>query len=126
MKLEDGLAAVEQMLDRGCLSKIEELVFRYCWEGRSYLEIAQICGYDAGYIKDTGYRLWQKLSQALGEKVTKQNFKGILRRVTVDRPLTTLTPALFPPNPHQDWGEAIDVSIFYLVEVESLRLSSGG
>ena len=111
MQIEEALAAVEQVLDRGCLSKIEAIVFRQCWEGRSYLEIAQISGYDPGYIKDTGYRLWQQLSAAYGEKVTKQNFKGVLRRAS-DRPAATVSTQ-WHPKPQLDWGEAIDVSIFY-------------
>ena len=115
MQLEEGLTAVEQKLDRGCLSKTEEIVFRQCWEGRSYLEIAQISGYDPGYIKDTGYRLWQLLSEAYGEKITKQNFKGVLRRaVESNRPASTVNTQAQPtPTLRQDWGDAIDVSIFY-------------
>ena len=35
MQVEEALATVEQMSDRGCLSKTEEMVFRQCWEGRS-------------------------------------------------------------------------------------------
>ena len=115
MQLEEVLAAVEQRLDRGCLSKTEAMVFRQCWEGRSYLEIAQSSGYDAGYIKDTGYRLWQCLSEAYGEKVTKQNFKGVLRRVVErDRSASTVSAQAFLTSTlRQDWGDAIDVSIFY-------------
>ncbi len=115
MQIEEGLAAVEQRLDRGCLSKTEAMVFRQCWEGRSYVEIAQVSGYDPGYIKDTGYRLWQRLSEAYGEKVTKQNFKGVLRRVTArDRSASTVSTRTNPTSTlRQDWGDAIDVSIFY-------------
>ena len=35
MQVEEALAAVEQMSDRGCLSKTEAIVFRHCWAGRS-------------------------------------------------------------------------------------------
>ena len=115
MQLEETLAAVEQKLDRGCLSKTEAMVFRQCWEGQSYLEIAQASGYDAGHIKDTGYRLWQRLSDAYGEKVTKQNFKGVLRRV-MERDHSASTVSTQPKATRtlrQDWGDAIDVSIFY-------------
>lgn len=114
MSLEEALVAVEQALDRGCLSKTEEMVFRQCWDGRSYMKIAQTSGYDSGYIKDTGYRLWQRLSEACGEKVTKQNFKGVLRRVMAsDRPALTVTQPQASLPLRQDWGEAIDVSRFY-------------
>lgn len=114
MQVEEALATFEQISDRGCLSKTEAMVFRQCWAGLSYLEIAQTSGYDPGYIKDTGYRLWQRLSEACGEKVTKQNFKGVLRRVaTRDRSAATIsTQSQLCPTPRQDWGDAIDVSIF--------------
>jgi hypothetical protein len=36
MQIEEVLAAIEQRLDRGYLSKTETIVFRQCWEGRSY------------------------------------------------------------------------------------------
>jgi WD40 repeat protein len=125
MQLEQALEAIEQVLNRGCLSKTEEIVFRQCWEGRSYLEIAQSSGYDPGYIKDTGYRLWQNLSEACGEKVTKQNFKGVLRRVvTSDRPIASASLQPQPSTtPRHDWGEAIDVSIFYgrIQEITTLQ-----
>ncbi len=119
MQVEEALATVERMSDRGCLSKTEQIVFRQCWEGLSYLEIAQISGYDPGYIKDTGYRLWHRLSEACGEKVTKQNFKGVLQRATQlgaraqgaeDRNESQILTSTFS---RQDWGDAIDVSIFY-------------
>jgi len=115
MQLEETLTVVEQRLDRGCLSKIEAMVFRQCWEARSYSEIAQASGYDPGYIKDTGYRLWQRLSEAYGEKVTKQNFKGVVRRVMErDRSASTVSTQALPISTlRQDWGDAIDVSIFY-------------
>jgi len=116
MHLEAVLAEVEQLLNSKYLSKTEELVFRQCWEGCSYLEIARSYGYHPGYIKDTGYRLWLRLSIASGEKVTKQNFKSVLKRRVLARNASELMEAL--PNPkfsisRQDWGEAIDVSVFY-------------
>lgn len=115
MQIEEALAAIERRLDRGYLSKTEAMVFWQCWEGRSYSEIAQTSAYDRDYIKDTGYRLWQRLSEAYGEKVTKQNFKGVLRRVMErDRSASTVSTQAPPTSPlRQDWGDAIDVSIFY-------------
>jgi hypothetical protein len=80
MTVEEALLAVERVLDRGYLNTIEEIVFRQVWEGRSYLQISQSSGYDYGYIKDTGYRLWRLLSAAYGEKVTKHNMKSIVQR----------------------------------------------
>jgi len=63
------------------LSDIEMKVVQGSWEGKSYEEIAQTYGYSAEYLnKDVGNKLWHKLSEALGEKITKKNFKEALRR----------------------------------------------
>ena len=118
MGVDEAIAITEQVVEQGQLNKVQELVLRQAWAGRSYLEIAKDSGYDPGYIKDTGYRLWQRLSDAYGEKVTKQNFKGVLRRValgngeqgTGDRKESQILTSTVP---RQDWGDAIDVSIFY-------------
>ncbi len=80
MTVEEALAVVERILPQGRLSKIQSEIFRQSWEGQSYTDIARTSGYDAGYIKDTGSNLWQLLSKALGEKVTKHNFRGVLGR----------------------------------------------
>ncbi|MBD0311185.1 MAG: AAA-like domain-containing protein, partial [Microcoleus sp. T1-bin1] len=63
------------------LSDIEMKVLQGSWEGKSYEEIAKTYGYSAEYLnKDVGNKLWHKLSEALGEKITKKNFKEALRR----------------------------------------------
>ncbi|NJR18468.1 MAG: hypothetical protein HC785_23980 [Calothrix sp. CSU_2_0] len=80
LTLEEGLAIVEQILPQGCLNKAQKIIFRSSWGGQSYHEIARAFDYDYGYIKDTGSKLWQLLTEILGEKVTKLNFKGVLQR----------------------------------------------
>lgn len=117
MTVDEAIAIVEQVIQHGQLSKVQELVFRQAWEGKPYSAMARASGYDEGYIKDTGSKLWQTLSEIYGVKVTKLNLKGTLQRVvrhtleeqnSASSQLPTLT------NPiRTDWGEAIDVSIFY-------------
>lgn len=63
------------------LSDIEIEVLRGAWEGKSYEEIAEQLFRSVSYInKDVGYRLWKKLSDALGEEVTKKSFRQALKR----------------------------------------------
>jgi WD40 repeat protein len=109
MSVEEALAIAAQLLPQQRLSKIEELVFRQTWDGQSYQEIAKVSGYGVGYIKDTGSKLWRSLSDALGVKVTKFNFRVVLQQQQA------ITPV---PLPTADWGEAIDVSRFYDRSVE--------
>ena len=68
------------MLDPDRLNTVEELVLRECWVGKTYQEIAADSGYDSDYIRVVGSRLWQNLSHAFAEKVTKNNFKSVLRQ----------------------------------------------
>jgi hypothetical protein len=70
------------------LKDIEITVLQASWEGFTYLEMADRYGYSAEYLnKDIGYKLWQKLTEALGtgEKLSKQNFKEALKRVWKER-----------------------------------------
>ncbi|MGB3200303.1 MAG: hypothetical protein WBA99_05345 [Nodosilinea sp.] len=112
MTVEDAIALVEQVIAQGQLTKIQALVFRQAWEGRSYTEIARASGYDPGYIKDTGAKLWQTLSEVYGVKVTKLNLQGMLKRAVREAQRSNLLTSTAPPR-RVDWGDAIDVSIFY-------------
>lgn len=79
------------------LSDIEMKVLQGSWEGKSYDEIAKTYGYSAEYLnKDVGNKLWHKLSEALGERITKKNFKEALRRAYEAEPSQSLqtTPPL--------------------------------
>ncbi|MEG4804798.1 AAA-like domain-containing protein [Microcoleus sp. ARI1-B5] len=77
------------------LSDIEMKVLQGSWEGKSYDEIAKTYGYSAEYLnKDVGNKLWHKLSEALGERITKKNFKEALRRSYEAKPNQSL-----PANP---------------------------
>ncbi|MFM7426736.1 MAG: NACHT domain-containing protein [Elainella sp.] len=120
MTAEEAVAIVDQVLQQGRLSDVQEIVFRQCWDGQTYAEIAEQAGYDTGYIKDVGAKLWQMLSTSLGEKVTKSNVQSVLRRQQTKLPFPT-SPSPHPPtpspphpptHPHCHWGDAIDVSNF--------------
>ena len=80
MNVEEALIIVDTVLAPQRLSKVQELVFRQCFLGRTYHEIAESLGYDYDYIRVTGYRLWQTISESLGERVTKYNFQSVLRQ----------------------------------------------
>ncbi|MEZ2232874.1 NB-ARC domain-containing protein [Microcoleus sp.] len=137
MTIDEALLFLDSVLKQQHLNDIQILVLRQTWEGHSYPEIAKSAGYDAEYIKFVGFQLWKVLSRVCGEKVTKSNFQSVLRRqaqqaqvnvrlpnsqishkideqvdrsgAIADRATTDLTKL----NKSINWGEAIDVSIFY-------------
>lgn len=80
MNSEEALAIVEFALRDNRLNKLQRTVFCQAWEEQSYLEIARRYGYELGYVKQTGSQLWQLLSDAFQEKVTKHNLQVVLRR----------------------------------------------
>jgi WD40 repeat protein len=106
MTVEDAIAFIEQVVQPKQLNKMQRLVLASCWQGHSYQEMAKSSGYDCGYVKDTGYKLWLQLSDSLGEKVNKQNCQVVLKRFAQQNINKAAVLS-------QDWGEAIDVSLFY-------------
>lgn len=80
MNVEEALFVLDTVLQQKFLNNVQELVFRQAWIGKTYPEIAESSSYNAHYIKDVGYKLWKLLSKALEEKVTKSNFRSVLRR----------------------------------------------
>lgn len=127
MNLEEALEIVQTVVEQGSLSKVQEIVFRQCWERQSYMEIAVKNGYEVGYIRDVGCKLWQTLSRAFGKKVTKNNFQGVLRHQYLAIRAAEQSNKQSPPavgdctlntqvntnKQYQDWGDAVDVSVFY-------------
>jgi hypothetical protein len=79
LEINQALRIIAQILEPEKLNGVQELVLRESWRGRTYQEIADVSGYDSDYIRVVGSRLWQNLTQALSAKVSKNNFKSILR-----------------------------------------------
>ena len=94
----------------------EKEMIRRCWEGQTYDKM-KIGKHKPDYIKKgLAPKLWQLLSEVMGEKVSKANIKGVLLQAIEKRSPHSTTPpqpsSLFN-NSYKDWGEAPDVSIFY-------------
>jgi WD40 repeat protein len=156
---EEPLVILDTILSTVCLTDVQEQVFLQSWQGKTYQEMAESTGYDAAYIRDVGYKLWQLISKAVGTRVTKSNFKSVFRKTSqksnnYTQPLQTgvmadvkaglrnnidnqqerqykffkeeaeaLSYANIDTSTRCDWGEAVDVSIFYgrTEELKTLR-----
>lgn len=63
------------------LTDLEITIFRGAWQNQTYEEMAVNTDYTASYLhRIVGQKLWERLSAALGEKVSKKNFKTALER----------------------------------------------
>ena len=85
MQVDEALALLDELLPNHPLSNLQETVFSQVWEGKTYAEIAEACSYEHNYIRDVGFRMWQTLSEALGQKISKSNIKAVLGRYARNR-----------------------------------------
>lgn len=70
------------------LNDLERQVFLGSWEGKTYEEIYP---FKPDYIeKSVGYKLWQKISDALGEKIAKKRLKGSIERAISQKKQVTI------------------------------------
>lgn len=143
MKLEQALEvanrAVFARIGRH-LTDVETAILKGAWKSQTYQQIAKSSGYSVSYLtRDVGPKFWKLLGRALGETVSKTNFQAALERhwqeSSLPQPGGTFSRAASEsadaevaarklpsiPSPssepcrqqRQDWGEAVDVSLFY-------------
>lgn len=87
MTVEKPLAFVDAILFSATgkhLTDLQTRVVQLVLEGKRYVDIADIYGCTEGHAKDVGAQLWQSLSLALGERVTKGNLRTVLNRRLAD------------------------------------------
>lgn len=146
MDVEKGLEVANTVVlakTRRRLSPVETAILSGSWQGQTYEEIASSTNYAASYLKRyAGPKLWQLLSDVLGEEVSKTNFRASLeyhyqqeseevqaevrelknkasgKRNSEHRSEHRADNA----SPYIDWGEAMDISIFYGRQPELERL----
>jgi hypothetical protein len=94
--VDEALAVIETFLKPKYLGAVQELVFRQCWLGMSYETIAEKSGYDADYLRGVGARLWQFLSDVVGDRITKNNLRSVLRQHMAVEAQTPETCPLLP------------------------------
>jgi hypothetical protein len=95
------------------LSDIEMKVLQASWEEKTYDDMAKSYGYSSEYLnKDVGNKLWRKLSKAIGERVTKKNFKEALRRCRNGRFQSSKVPAIASDLPFPEGALALDSPLY--------------
>ncbi|MGK7945351.1 MAG: NB-ARC domain-containing protein [Microcystaceae cyanobacterium] len=119
IEFPDILTLLEQQLELHSLTTIQVSVLRATWEGKGYPQIAEQLDYDPDYIKGVGANLWQILTNKLKKRVNKRNVRYLLESYYQDFINKQKTLSLTK----QDWGNAIDVSIFYNREEELKQLT---
>ncbi|WP_026735233.1 pentapeptide repeat-containing protein [Fischerella sp. PCC 9605] len=84
MNFQDVLEIVESAVYKAKgrrLTDPELTVLRGSWEGLTYEKMAKGSPYKPNYLKgDVSHKFWKLLSEALGEEVSKRNFRAALQR----------------------------------------------
>ncbi|MCC5606507.1 hypothetical protein LC612_06820 [Nostoc sp. CHAB 5834] len=100
------------------LNNVQMAVLQGAWENWTYEDIAANYHCTPEYLKqDVGPKLWKILSEGLGQKVNKKNFRTTLELEALQRDVSMLQRRAEHQakiaNKHQDWGDAPDVSVFF-------------
>ncbi|MEG4342352.1 NB-ARC domain-containing protein [Microcoleus sp. A003_D6] len=99
------------------LDNLQEAILRGTMQGEKYTKIAEEIHCNESYVRDVGSKLWQILSEELGEDINKKNFHSAIKRFQVSNSsnfaqgdvvtigsFNTCGEARHPPNipnPHQ-------------------------
>lgn len=79
MAPEDILLSIENRFLKRKLNPAERIVLGQTWNKQTYEQMARHSGYGDAHLKDTGYKLWREISQALGQRVTKKSLLFVLK-----------------------------------------------
>lgn len=100
----DGLDFVEKLIfakTGKSLNNIQKAVLQQFWQDsrKTYEEFAKELEYSASYIQQTvAPQLWRLLSELLGEKVSKTNFRSIVERQLLNQLLSKNDNLIEPPR----------------------------
>ncbi|HEY9623999.1 MAG TPA: NB-ARC domain-containing protein [Crinalium sp.] len=148
MDIEKAIAFTDTLVSAKAgvhLSDLQQAMLResWSWQRQSYDKIADTYGYSPTYLKhDVGPKLWKLLSEVLGEKVNKTNFRAAIERrfnagseqpvpppvgknqvgVASEAIIAEALSSEASTTSRHDWGEAIDVSLFYGRQAELAQL----
>ncbi|MCY7368019.1 MAG: WD40 repeat domain-containing protein [Chamaesiphon sp.] len=70
------------------MTEIEQQIFQGIWQNQGYETIAKTIGYQPVSVRRLASQLFQELSTATAQKVTKQNFQVVFNQLALDRQST--------------------------------------
>lgn len=139
MSVEDELDCIHEFVlertgERLINTDLERNILRGLWQGMTYDDIAEDSNCHRSTVGDVLKKIYKLVWQAVGEKVKKDNFREVIERTlrsqqsgkilspqdsVADRVQQSALAANFVgsattiANLRQDWGAALDVSIFF-------------
>ncbi|MEG4200983.1 response regulator [Microcoleus sp. Pol12A5] len=83
MTFEEALEFIESALESKTskpLNFLEQEILKAAWKNATYSAVADSLYLSVGHIKDSSSLLWQRISDVMGEKVSKNNFRSLLEK----------------------------------------------
>lgn len=83
MTITEILQFVDRIVEKQTgehLDDLQKTVIQGVWQGKTYNQIADECGYDKNYVGDVSRKLFKILSEQLNEDINKSNFSWTLER----------------------------------------------
>ncbi|WP_413173602.1 NB-ARC domain-containing protein [Anabaena azotica] len=124
MNIEEALSLLNDLFNKQSkapLTSLEKAIICQSWEDKKYEEMTDI-GYSPNYIsKDSAPKLWKKISDVLGEKVSKNNLRVVLENLPPKKSLSKLeTQEEFVTqsvsvnyiSAVQDWRNMVNLDMF--------------
>ncbi|WP_414578826.1 AAA-like domain-containing protein [Anabaena sp. CCY 9402-a] len=104
------------------LTDIEVKVLKGSWEGKKYDDIARELNLANTYIQnDVGAKLWKKLTEIIGEPVSKNNFRQALNRMIEKQKLRQILPSINRLEPPHHPGSLNSALYIERYSLESLH-----
>ena len=137
MNLKEVLQMADEMVFAKTgehLDDLQEAILRGTMQGEKYTKIAEEIHCNESYVRDIGSKLWQILSEELGENVSKTNLRSAMGRFIFENvsnfenvaisSFNTCGEARHPPDKpnshppnqeisHQDLSEMPELGAFY-------------
>ena len=63
------------------IDSLQVAILKGVLKGQKYVDIAKDYNCSKGHVKDEAYKLWQLLSDTLGEDINKSNFRATIERI---------------------------------------------
>ncbi len=83
INFETVIQTIDNRIKPSYLNRLQEIILKETWQGKTYTEIARNYNYESDYIKSAGCELWKLISQSFNQQVNKSNFVAFIRRVII-------------------------------------------
>lgn len=83
MKVENGIAFLDDLVYTKTgkrLNSLQKAILHGTWQNLKYPEIAKTEIRSAKYVKGVGFKLWNLLSEMLGEEMNQSNFRAVMEK----------------------------------------------